>query len=174
MTDFPWDKLADMVEADIEHPPAEVIALHQAPSTEHGSEVPRMDRTRQQWQEAAEYDVRTACFPSERVSSCLADWLTGDDRENLAYHAKRARAELFQIMKNPGDITVNDWQNIRMAARILAEAVATCETAGLDAQQAAIEKETARRQTDEAWERELAERERIRNYLKNGPTGTDI
>ncbi|MGW6912534.1 hypothetical protein ACWGB8_01730 [Kitasatospora sp. NPDC054939] len=60
--------------------------------------------TRDEWAAKAEYSVRTACLPSERVSNKPADWLTeaelAEARTLIPVILKAARAGLNREIKN--------------------------------------------------------------------------
>ncbi|MFC8447619.1 hypothetical protein [Kitasatospora sp. NPDC057223] len=59
--------------------------------------------TREEWAAKAEYSVRTACLPNERVSNKPADWLTADEldeaRTLIPAIVKAARAGLNRAVK---------------------------------------------------------------------------
>jgi hypothetical protein len=73
--------------------------------------------TREEWTAQAEYSVRTACLPNERVSTNPADWLTADEldqaRTLIPVIVKAARAGLNRAVKAArtelGDIPTNDY-----------------------------------------------------------------
>ncbi|MCX5209762.1 hypothetical protein OG689_10750 [Kitasatospora sp. NBC_00240] len=77
--------------------------------------------TREEWAAKAEYSVRTACLPNERVSSNPADWLTADEineartlipaivkatRASLNRQIKQVRGQLGHI---PTGVGYYDW-----------------------------------------------------------------
>ncbi|MFC5996916.1 hypothetical protein ACFQE5_22150 [Pseudonocardia hispaniensis] len=122
--------------------------------------------TREQWAANAEKAVRHACYPHQRVPEDLHTWADQDDRDLLARRAVEARRACNRIARTlAGDTTRvqladidREMTAIQMLVRLWDGVLAQRETATTQAVEDAVAREVARRQTDEAWERELRRR----------------
>jgi len=161
---------------------------------------------RETWAAAAEHYVRTACYPSERVSSQPADWLPGgelDEARALAVAVVKAtrtaltragrakeRAGLNASGRDAaapratvGDLRVA-WRDIIHSARSVQAApeetgrlddlarkmTAARDAAAEEALRIAIDREVARRNSDDGWAQEQGRRARV----TAGPTITTV
>lgn len=129
--------------------------------------------TREQWAADAEKAVRTACYPSQRVSSKVADWADEAERAQLAHVAGNARLGMSRVasMLREGreflELSDVDTEMSRVHTWIRQwEAIQNRATAAAEvAVEAAIATQVAYRQTDEAWAKELRRREEIDEYF---------
>jgi hypothetical protein len=125
--------------------------------------------SREEWQADAEHAERTRCFPSERVSSRLGDYASDEERAGLADRAKRARSALYQIAKAAQDpdstVDGSEWRHVRWVMRQLDELEDRHGRAAEEATEKAVAEEISRRDTDTAWQKELARRAAIEHYL---------
>lgn len=123
--------------------------------------------TREQWQDDAEKSVRQACYPHQRVSDQVADWADTDEREQLAHVARQARlgaSRVARLLERDGVRLADVERELTDVHRLLRFWKPVQERAAAAANQAvedAVAAEVERRQTDEAWERQLRWRDQV-------------
>lgn len=129
--------------------------------------------SREEWQAAAEHDVRAgyANYPDDFASRRLDDYTTADERAELVAAAKRARSALFRIAKQAATEgsplpSLSDVIQVRDVVRRLNNLADRHNQAAEQTVNEAVAAEIANRATEEGWQKHLAYREYMDDYLK--------
>jgi hypothetical protein len=126
------------------------------------------DMSREAWMANAEYAVRTACYPRQRVSDRAADYL--DDPHEMAMILREIRTEMTRAIRALEAGTAGAFEierlgrNLRDCGKWLAEAEQRRNEAADRAVEEAVAAERVRRSTDEAWNAELKRRADLERY----------
>ena len=115
---------------------------------------------RERWAAAAEHYVRTLCYPSERVTHDIGEYLRDSEMGCIARGLRGLRTHVSRAIKalECGDADMDTLGDVaaRMTneARILNHYFARLQEAAEKATDEAVAAEIARRKTDEAWQQE--------------------
>jgi hypothetical protein len=128
--------------------------------------------TREQWAaDAEDYAQRWFYENDHSVSTAAVDYLERDDIKTLVYMLKECRLHMSRLLRalEDGKADLGDTGHLdrpmEYLTKVFKEAWERWEHARKAAEDAAVKAEVQRRNTDEAWAKELKRRESVEQYL---------